>query len=75
MYKIIINFISIILLKFNREQINSCADKNFCLKVNLTDLINFNAVLANNLREKPAVYLPLVTFHYFIIFCFTNDNI
>ncbi|ORX58496.1 MCM-domain-containing protein [Piromyces finnis] len=42
-----------------REQLNSCADKNFCLKVNLTDLINFNGVLANNLREKPAVYLPL----------------
>jgi len=42
-----------------REQLNTCPDKNFCLKVNFTDLINFNAVLANHLREKPSIYLPL----------------
>eukprot|EP00833_Pecoramyces_ruminatium_P006763 jgi/Orpsp1_1/1180795/evm.model.c7180000074654.1 len=42
-----------------REQLNTCPDKNFCLKVNFTDLINFNAVLANQLREKPSIYLPL----------------
>lgn len=42
-----------------REQLNSCPDKNFLLKVNFTDLINFNAVLANHLREKPSIYLPL----------------